>query len=86
MVRIAHPIIGDVEHGDTKLNRRYQDHAGVTHLMLAAVRVEFVHPVTGISTVIDCAPAKSFAVVIERLRLLSMNHVGEHGDVAAKKE
>jgi tRNA pseudouridine65 synthase len=86
MVRIAHPIIGDVEHGDTKLNRRYQDHAGVTHLMLAAVRVEFVHPVTGISTVIDCAPAKSFAVVIERLRLLSMNHVGEHGDVAAKEE
>ena len=86
MVRIAHPIIGDVEHGDTKLNRRYQDHAAVTHLMLAAVRVEFVHPVTGISTVIDCAPAKSFAVVIERLRLLSMNHVREYGDVAAGEE
>lgn len=71
LVRIAHPIIGDVEHGDTKLNRQYQEHAGVTHLMLVAVRVEFIHPVTQSRTVIECAPAESFARVIRRLQDLS---------------
>jgi len=68
LVRIAHPIIGDVEHGDTKLNRRYREHAGATHLMLVAVRLEFVHPVTRSPVVIECVPAESFAFVIRQLR------------------
>lgn len=65
---ISHPIIGDAEHGDTKLNRQYQLHAGVTHLMLAATRVEFTHPLTGKQIVIECPPPDSFAVVVRKLR------------------
>lgn len=61
---ISHPIIGDAEHGDTKLNRQYQQYASVTRLMLAAVRVEFVHPVTGKMVVIECPLEESFAAVV----------------------
>ena len=65
---ISHPIIGDAEHGDTKLNRQYQLHVGVTHLMLAATRVEFTHPLTGKQLAIECPPPESFAVVVRKLR------------------
>ncbi len=61
---ISHPIIGDAEHGDTKLNRQYQQHAGVTRLMLAAVRVEFIHPVTAEWLTIECPLEESFAAVV----------------------
>lgn len=68
MTGIAHPIIGDADHGDTKLNRVFQQQAGVTRLMLAAVRIEFVHPVTGTDIVIECRPDDSFGSVINSLR------------------
>lgn len=73
MAGISHPIIGDAEHGDTKLNRQFQQHVGVTRLMLAAVRIEFIHPVTKTQISIDCDPADSFAIVVDRLR-----QVGPH--------
>ncbi len=65
---ITHPVIGDSDHGDTKLNRMFQQRLGVTRLMLAAVRVEFVHPVTQQPLAIECPPDESFANVIIRLR------------------
>ena len=72
---ISHPIIGDAEHGDTKLNRLYQQHVGVTRLMLAAVRVEFIHPVTGKLVVIECPLEESFAAVVN----------GKWGDTALRR-
>jgi tRNA pseudouridine65 synthase len=69
---ISHPIIGDSEHGDTRFNRRFSERLEVTRLMLAAVRVEFIHPVTSVQTIIECPPAESFAVVVERLRRCRM--------------
>jgi len=71
MAGISHPIIGDADHGDTKLNRQFQQQAGVTRLMLAAVRVEFIHPVGKNLISIECPPADSFAIVVDRLRLAS---------------
>ncbi len=65
---ITHPIIGDSDHGDTRLNRMYQQHLGVTRLMLVATRVEFVHPITNQAVTIECPPAESFAGVVMRLR------------------
>jgi len=65
---ITHPVIGDSDHGDTKLNRMFQQRLGVTRLMLAAVCVEFVHPVTNRHVSIKCPPDESFANVIIRLR------------------
>ena len=64
---ISHPIIGDAEHGDNKLNRLFQQHAGVTRLMLAAVRIEFTHPMTDLPMTIECPLEESFGGVVGRL-------------------
>lgn len=69
MSGIAHPIIGDSEHGDTRLNRIFQQHVGVQRLMLAAIRLQFKHPMTHKAIVIECVPAESFASVIRRLQI-----------------
>lgn len=72
MAGISHPVIGDADHGDTKLNRVFQEQVGVTRLMLAAVRIEFVHPKTEAAIVIDCPPDDSFGSVITSLRAQSV--------------
>ncbi len=72
MTGISHPVIGDADHGDTKVNRLFQQQAGVTRLMLAAVRIEFVHPVTEAGIVIDCPPDESFSSVLTFLRAQSI--------------
>ena len=77
LVGISHPVIGDSDHGDTKLNRVFQQHAGVTRLMLAAVRVEFVHPLTEAGIVIECPPDDSFSSVINLLRAQSVPAVND---------
>jgi tRNA pseudouridine65 synthase len=76
MAGISHPVIGDADHGDTKLNRIFQEQAGVTRLMLAAVRIEFVHPTTEAGIVIDCPPDDSFSSVINFLRAQSAPAAG----------
>lgn len=73
MAGISHPIIGDAEHGDTRLNRQFQQHLQVTRLMLAAVRVEFTHPVTQQPVDVHCPPCESFSVVISGLRAHSLS-------------
>jgi tRNA pseudouridine65 synthase len=65
---ISHPVIGDADHGDTKCNRAFQEYAGVTRLMLAAIRIQFEHPIRKEQIVIDCSPEHSFMSVIELLR------------------
>jgi len=65
---ISHPVIGDADHGDTKCNRAFQEYAGVTRLMLAAIRVQFEHPMSKEQIVIGCSPEHSFISVIELLR------------------
>lgn len=45
--RISHPLLGDVEHGDSHHNRFFRDQLGISGLCLRAVRLEFQHPRTG---------------------------------------
>lgn len=45
--RMAHPLIGDIDHGDTYHNRFFRDHLQIPGLCLKALRVEFKHPWTG---------------------------------------
>lgn len=45
--RIAHPLIGDIEHGDTYHNRFFRDTLKLSGLFLRATGVEFEHPWTG---------------------------------------
>jgi tRNA pseudouridine65 synthase len=44
--RIAHPIIGDREHGDSHHNRFFRDKLELTSLLLKAHRLEFICPFT----------------------------------------
>lgn len=71
MAGISHPVIADAEHGDSRANRKFQQSLGVTRLMLAAVRLEFVHPLTAAPITIESAPDDSFNSVIARLRMQS---------------
>ncbi|MFM8327145.1 MAG: pseudouridine synthase [Pirellulaceae bacterium] len=41
---IAHPIIGDKRHGDSRHNRHFADHLGNDQLLLSASRIEMIHP------------------------------------------
>lgn len=47
MNRIAHPIIGDREHGDSHHNRYYRDQLALNGLCLWAKELELTHPGSG---------------------------------------
>ncbi|MEQ9409917.1 MAG: pseudouridine synthase [Fuerstiella sp.] len=66
--QISHPVLGDTSHGDSHQNRFYRNHLNLTRLMLAAVRLQFPHPVTGQTVLITCPPEVSFQAVIDRLQ------------------
>ncbi len=44
---ISHPVIGDRIHGDREHNRIFAAHLNCLRLLLAAVSIEFEHPVSG---------------------------------------
>jgi tRNA pseudouridine65 synthase len=44
--RIAHPLLGDIEHGDSYHNRFFRDELKIQGLCLKALRLEFRHPWT----------------------------------------
>lgn len=45
--RIASPIIGDTDHGDSHHNRFFREHWGIQGLCLRAFELKFQHPRTG---------------------------------------
>ncbi len=67
MKHISHPIIGDATHGKGRHNRLFRDLFGSNRLLLAAVELAFVHPVTGQSLVLQASPAPDFAEVVAQL-------------------
>ncbi len=44
---IDHPLVGDVNHGSGAINRHYRAEYALHRLALHALRIAFVHPVTG---------------------------------------
>lgn len=64
MKHINHPIIGDANHGRGRHNRYFAERFGEGRLMLAAVRLELCHPVTGQALVISAPPEDSFMQVL----------------------
>lgn len=68
---LGYPVIGDAEHGDSRLNRLLQQHVGITRLMLAATQLEFIHPVKLMALRIQCPLEPSFVSVLERIRGMS---------------
>jgi tRNA pseudouridine65 synthase len=66
---VSHPVIGDTSHGDGRHNRLYREHFGAQRLMLAAVRLEFEHPMTGSVCDIRCPADNSFMTVTRQLEV-----------------
>ncbi|ANH71118.1 pseudouridine synthase (plasmid) [Mitsuaria sp. 7] len=53
---IAHPIVGDANHGKGPLNRALAAHFGLQRLWLHAQRLTLAHPITGALLKIEAAP------------------------------
>lgn len=64
MKHINHPIIGDANHGRGRHNRYFAERFGQGRLMLAATRIEFAHPVSGVELVVQAEPEPSFQQVL----------------------
>jgi len=67
MKHISHPIIGDATHGKGRHNRLFRELFGSNRLLLAAVGMAFVHPVTGEHLSLQAPPAQDFAHVVAQL-------------------
>lgn len=60
MAHIMHPIIGDRPHGCNKQNRFFKEELGMIQMMLHAVSVEFVHPVSSQHVAIEAPYLSEF--------------------------
>jgi len=67
MKHIFHPIVGDTSHGDGKQNSFFRDRFSCHRLLLAAVRLGFIHPETNESLEIGALPGADFSDLIEAL-------------------
>lgn len=57
---IAHPIVGDTQHGDHRHNAMLKQVFGFNRLMLAAVRLQIAHPCSGVLLDISADPGDDF--------------------------
>ena len=64
---IAHPIIGDVNHGDRRHNRLFRMKFGCHRLLLHAEQLAFDHPETDQRLTIETVPPPEFKQVVEAL-------------------
>lgn len=67
MKHISHPIIGDATHGKGRHNRLFQELFGCHRMLLAAVELGFIHPVTGERLELEAPPAADFSKVLVAL-------------------
>lgn len=58
--RIAHPLLGDIEHGDSHHNRFFRDELKIQGLCLKASHLEFTHPWTGENLRIEAEPCEKW--------------------------
>jgi tRNA pseudouridine65 synthase len=64
LAHVAHPIIGDSTYGKGRHNRLFAERYGVRRLMLACVRLEFDHPITGRRIDVNVDPGPEFAQLV----------------------
>jgi tRNA pseudouridine65 synthase len=64
---ISHPIIGDVKYGKGEHNRLFREQFGCSRLLLAANKVEFVHPITEEKIMIHCPLEANFSQLLDEL-------------------
>ncbi len=65
MKHIMHPIVGDTKHGRGEHNRLFREKFGCHRLLLHAQTLQFIHPYTGESLVIEAQPDETFLRILE---------------------
>ncbi len=60
---ISHPLIGDTTYGDGRHNRFFRERFGIQRLLLVALELDFVHPVTRQRIHLAAPPADEFREV-----------------------
>lgn len=73
---IAHPIVGDVNHGDRRHNRMFRARFGCHRLLLHATSLEFDHPGHDRPVRIDAPPPQDFRSVTAALGWPEILHAG----------
>lgn len=64
---IAHPIVGDVNHGDRRHNRLFRARFSCHRLLLHAAAIRFVHPAGGETVRVDAPAPEDFESVVRAL-------------------
>lgn len=64
MKHISHPIIGDTRYGKSVHNRFFQARFNCNRLLLAAMEIEFNHPITGKDVTIVAEPGDGFRSIL----------------------
>lgn len=64
---LSHPIIGDAVYGKGRHNRMFAERFGCGRLLLASVRLELAHPITGAPLRVIAPPAADFVMVADQL-------------------
>ena len=67
LAHVSHPIVGDSTYGKGRHNRLFAERFNVRRLLLACVRLEFRHPVSGEPIVVVAPPPAEFAALASRL-------------------
>lgn len=68
MAHMFHPIIGDRPHGCNKQNRFFKNELRINEMMLHAISVEFIHPISGRESLIVAPFQPAFQRVLEILK------------------
>lgn len=68
MKHISHPIIGDTEYGKRKHNHYFKESFNCHRLLLAAIELRFIHPVTKTEITIKAALDKDFCNILKEFK------------------
>ena len=67
MKHVFHPVIGDTSHGDGRHNQFFRERLQCRRLLLAATRLDFIHPYSGDPVSITAPLDQAFLSVIRQL-------------------
>ena len=73
--RVSHPLLGDIEHGDSHHNRFFRDELGIRGLCLRAASLAFTHPWTGERIEISAPANEKWAKVSELFGYLDLGRL-----------
>jgi tRNA pseudouridine65 synthase len=64
---LSHPVIGDTTHGDGSHNRLFREEFDCSRLLMHALALTILHPVTGERLTVTAPPDEEFITILERL-------------------